>query len=253
MDHTTAVDWTKRIVKVEVTRSPSHNLDSSICEKLARTQEMSVLSLCLTRLWCQRLLSFRRGFYQYRSNDSDRTHYFIEFKHAASVDFVLQLNIPFVQFYSLAMNSELVDQFRSATRAPGGHNAEVDDGVSMPEALTSRQTFPAESMVPDNERPTAFPLRVHHASAALPFSLNTQIVMSLCGEIVTYDLKELEDDPRAIIHLLKVTQSERGNWITVGAQYRRNGNPSAARTVVTTMIEGKPHSLSSYCDCLNDD
>ena len=62
--------------------------------------------------------------------------------------------------------------------------------------------------------------------------------MSLCGEIITYDLDALEEDPRVIIHLLKATSSERGNWMTVGGQYRRKGNPSAALAVITAMIEG---------------
>ena len=69
--------------------------------------------------------------------------------------------------------------------------------------------------------------------------------MSLFGEPITYDLEQLESDPTVIIKLLKVTASERGNWMTVGGQYRRNGNPAAALAVVTEMVEGEHHD---YCD-----
>jgi hypothetical protein len=63
--------------------------------------------------------------------------------------------------------------------------------------------------------------------------------MFLCGESITYDLEALETDPQAIIALLKATASERGSWMIVAGQYRRKGNPSAALTVMTTMIEGQ--------------
>jgi hypothetical protein len=68
--------------------------------------------------------------------------------------------------------------------------------------------------------------------------------MSLCGETIIYDLEALEDDPKAVITLLKATSSERGNWMIVAGQYRRKGNPSAAITVVTTMIEGRFSSFT---------
>ncbi|KAK0461209.1 uncharacterized protein EV420DRAFT_1530897 [Desarmillaria tabescens] len=66
---------------------------------------------------------------------------------------------------------------------------------------------------------------------------NTCITMSLCGQVFTYNLQCLESDPREIIELLKVTASDKGNWVLVGAYYRRMGNPVAAITVMTTMLE----------------
>jgi hypothetical protein len=75
-----------------------------------------------------------------------------------------------------------------------------------------------------------------------PFSsLEKRLEMSLCGERITYDLEGLGDDPSVIIHLLKATSSERGNWMTVSGQYRRNGNPTAALTVTTELIKGNRH------------
>jgi hypothetical protein len=74
--------------------------------------------------------------------------------------------------------------------------------------------------------------------SASPFTLNTRLVMTLCDELISYDLESLEDDPKAIIDLLKVTASERDKWILVGCHYRRNGNFKAAMLVVRTMVEG---------------
>lgn len=70
------------------------------------------------------------------------------------------------------------------------------------------------------------------------FSLDTRLSLSFHGETITYDLKALDSDTRAIIELLKITDSERGNWMTVGAYYRRSGNTRAAMAVIRTMIEG---------------
>lgn len=71
------------------------------------------------------------------------------------------------------------------------------------------------------------------------FTLKSQLVMSLCDVLISYDLNELEDDPKVIIDLLKATDSERDKWIMVGCHYRRKGNTGAALAVITTMIEGK--------------
>jgi hypothetical protein len=71
-----------------------------------------------------------------------------------------------------------------------------------------------------------------------PFSLNTRLLLCFHGEIITYDLKALDSDTRPVIELLKITDSERGNWMTVGAYYRRSGHIRAAMSVIQTMIEG---------------
>lgn len=57
------------------------------------------------------------------------------------------------------------------------------------------------------------------------------------GEAITYDLKALDSDTRPIIELLRITNSERGNWMIVGAFYRRSGDPRAAMAVIQTMVE----------------
>ncbi len=71
---------------------------------------------------------------------------------------------------------------------------------------------------------------------------NTTITLQLCGESFSYTLKSLSPDPLEIIQLLKLTTSERGNWILVGAYYRRSGNTNAAVKVMTAMLEGKYRS-----------
>ncbi|KIM92030.1 hypothetical protein PILCRDRAFT_171 [Piloderma croceum F 1598] len=69
------------------------------------------------------------------------------------------------------------------------------------------------------------------------FTLKTRLVMTLCDELISYDLESLEDDPKAIIDLLRATSSERDKWIVVGCHYRRKGNFKAAMLVVRTMVE----------------
>ncbi|KAF9024843.1 hypothetical protein BDZ89DRAFT_1068780 [Hymenopellis radicata] len=66
---------------------------------------------------------------------------------------------------------------------------------------------------------------------------NTTITLQLCGESFSYTLKSLSPDPLEIIQLLRLTTSERGNWILVGAYYRRSGNTPAAVKVMTAMLE----------------
>jgi hypothetical protein len=74
--------------------------------------------------------------------------------------------------------------------------------------------------------------------------------MTLCDELISYDLETLEDEPTAIINLLKATASERDKWIIVGCHYRRKGNFKAAMLVVRTMVEGNVFIYGScglYC------
>ena len=85
-------------------------------------------------------------------------------------------------------------------------------------------------------------IQSYPGTVALPFSLDKKIALSICGQVVTYNLDELEDDPRTIIGLLKLVSSERGNWMVVAAHYRRNKNPAAALAVVTAMVQGKPYT-----------
>ncbi|KAF5393397.1 hypothetical protein D9757_000693 [Collybiopsis confluens] len=66
----------------------------------------------------------------------------------------------------------------------------------------------------------------------------THIQLSLCGELFSYDLRNLQSiNPREVIELLKTTGSERGNWMIVGASYRRKRNPRAAIAILNEMLE----------------
>ncbi|KAF8897060.1 hypothetical protein CPB84DRAFT_1781459 [Gymnopilus junonius] len=75
------------------------------------------------------------------------------------------------------------------------------------------------------------------SAVTCPISCETRISMILCGEVITYDLKGIDSDPRVIIELLKVTKSERANYMVVAACYRRAGNPQSAKAVLLSMID----------------
>lgn len=77
------------------------------------------------------------------------------------------------------------------------------------------------------------------STSTFPLSFSNTITMSLCGGAITFDLQELQQDPQVIIDLLKLTQSERGNWMIVAANYRRSSNTSAAISVLDAMTAGK--------------
>jgi hypothetical protein len=68
--------------------------------------------------------------------------------------------------------------------------------------------------------------------------LEPHITMFLCGERISYNVDALESDPATIIDLLRITSSERGNWIQVGCHYRRKGLPDSCIAVITAMLEG---------------
>lgn len=71
------------------------------------------------------------------------------------------------------------------------------------------------------------------------FTLETRLIMKLCGEYISYNLDSLEDDPKIIIDLLQASESERDKWMTVACHYHRHGNLGAAIEVVTSMLDGK--------------
>lgn len=73
------------------------------------------------------------------------------------------------------------------------------------------------------------------------------MVMSFCGESISFDLNTLDDDPEAIVSLLKTTSSDRDKWMLVGASYRRLGKVSAAVAVMTSMIEGQYFLFEVMC------
>lgn len=75
-------------------------------------------------------------------------------------------------------------------------------------------------------------------SPEFPLTCDSKIYLSLFGEVIACDLKTLGPDPTLIIQLLKTTQSERANYMIVGASYRRSGFPQSAKAIMETMIEG---------------
>ncbi|KAJ7497420.1 hypothetical protein FB451DRAFT_231744 [Mycena latifolia] len=87
--------------------------------------------------------------------------------------------------------------------------------------------------------PAAPPPSTSSVSPAVnPFPcIDNLIRLRLCGENITLDLRSLAGDPAAVIELLKATASERGNWLIVGAYYRRTGNYGGAKAVVTAMLQ----------------
>ena len=83
-----------------------------------------------------------------------------------------------------------------------------------------------------------------------PLSRETSISMNLCGQVVTYDLKSLGQNPQVIIELLKATKSECATWMIVSASYRRRGEPRSGISVMKSFIEGEKvllHLLKDFC------
>jgi len=73
-----------------------------------------------------------------------------------------------------------------------------------------------------------------------PLTCDTKIYLNLFGEVISCDVKTLDRDPAAIIELLRITQSERANYMIVGAFYRRSSLPLSAKAVIESMLEGTP-------------
>ncbi|KAK1224585.1 hypothetical protein PQX77_012480 [Marasmius sp. AFHP31] len=115
----------------------------------------------------------------------------------------------------------------------------LSTSTNLPQKPTLEPKLPR---VPDVSilQPTAqsSPLSLYnaHRSSLLP-TLTDVVSMSLSGVSFSYDLGAIKSDPHEVIELLKVTSSERGNWIHVAAYYRRHANPRAAIAVITAMLE----------------
>ena len=78
-----------------------------------------------------------------------------------------------------------------------------------------------------------------------PLSRETSISMNLCGQVVTYDLMTLGQNPQVIIELLKATKSECAAWMIVSAFYRRRGEPRNGISVMKSFIEGEKVFVTS--------
>ncbi|EIM79159.1 uncharacterized protein STEHIDRAFT_163921 [Stereum hirsutum FP-91666 SS1] len=68
--------------------------------------------------------------------------------------------------------------------------------------------------------------------------MRASLVMPLCGQSISIDLDSLDEDPQAVISLLKAAEADRDKWMLVGGAYRRKGNLNAAISVVNRMLEG---------------
>ncbi|KAF8210401.1 hypothetical protein K438DRAFT_1809618 [Mycena galopus ATCC 62051] len=176
----------------------------------------------------------------------------------------LKVDIPKVRVFAVAASQPLVEQYRvvnpsafagddnmqsNSDPKPGNPRPVPETGLLLPTLLKSGtpvSSGPRFDVVEKAATPIAlshsFPA---HLSSPAPSSAATcienrsldRILMRLYGEPITLDLPALADDPPTVIQLLKITLSERGNWLIVGAYYRRIGNPAAAIAVVTAMIE----------------
>ncbi|KAJ7594411.1 hypothetical protein C8J56DRAFT_1044154 [Mycena floridula] len=147
---------------------------------------------------------------------------------------------------------------RTRTRKPYKHNIDNTASDATPNifsALRSTKTPLLCSDRPLNVSRNPSPeLKVIPPSASHIFSFSTSLVsgspsigpiyamdarvtIPILGELMLCDLRQLEADPEPMIQLLNKTESERGTWMIVGAQYRRMGNPSAAIKVISGMVE----------------
>ncbi|KAI0062923.1 hypothetical protein BV25DRAFT_1991122 [Artomyces pyxidatus] len=158
---------------------------------------------------------------------------------------------------------------RSAEGREDGHEStSLDHHLDIPDiALSTPPELPEdrhkdpkpssrESLLsppkPSTSQPISVPLSgITPSQAVIPSGLPpllTTMVMSFCGESISFDLNTLDDDPEAIVSLLKTTSSDRDKWMLVGASYRRLGKVSAAVAVMTSMIEVMKTYGMSDCD-----
>ena len=82
-------------------------------------------------------------------------------------------------------------------------------------------------------------------SSGLP-PIHTNLVISFCGESISYDLRSLEEDPQGIMSLLKSAACDLDKWMIVAASYRRKGNVKAAISIIHQMMDGTLLKLLSF-------
>ncbi|KAF8806452.1 hypothetical protein BYT27DRAFT_7191009 [Phlegmacium glaucopus] len=104
---------------------------------------------------------------------------------------------------------------------------------------SNRSTAMNDSYLPEFQPMTLAVSSSKCAPPALTFALSreTSISMNLCGQVVTYNLKSLGQNPQVIIELLKVTKSECASWMIASAFYRRRGEPRNGISVMKSFIE----------------
>ncbi|KAK7053408.1 hypothetical protein VNI00_004034 [Paramarasmius palmivorus] len=113
----------------------------------------------------------------------------------------------------------------------------VRSSIAINAAPLDSKTHSAISLCPTSKTPQLQPCSVGGNAVAYPNAGVDCIIMSLSGLLFSYSLSGLKSDPREITELLKITSSERGLWIVVGAHYRRKGLPDAAVSVMHAMLE----------------
>ncbi|KAK7472752.1 hypothetical protein VKT23_000862 [Stygiomarasmius scandens] len=95
----------------------------------------------------------------------------------------------------------------------------------------------ASVLVPSTNLPRKPSPSLVHSIVDSSVTLSSRITLSFSGETFVYDLRSLQADPHEIIELLRTSASERGNWMTVAAHYRRSGNASASISILTELLK----------------
>ncbi|KAG5651183.1 hypothetical protein H0H81_009562 [Sphagnurus paluster] len=117
------------------------------------------------------------------------------------------------------MQGEQLASAESSTRLPSNSNTPFCD--------------PSPSAIPGPSKLSCGSNSATPVKSALPPKV---LPISYCGEEFTYDLNTLDSNIQPITEVLKITSSEPGSWMLVGAHYRRSGNAQAAISVVESMI-----------------
>ncbi|KAJ3830171.1 hypothetical protein F5880DRAFT_1299787 [Lentinula raphanica] len=137
----------------------------------------------------------------------------------------------------------VVDDIRDTPVPSSGNTLAPTSSLLSPIVINSHSQRTSQHSSKDSQSTFASPLTYIKPADAVDsltipcIPLTTHIRLCLCGELFSYDLNNLLSDPREIIELLKCTGSERGNWMMVGAFYRRRGNVHAAIAVIESMLE----------------
>ncbi|KAF9012440.1 hypothetical protein BDQ17DRAFT_1343895 [Cyathus striatus] len=117
------------------------------------------------------------------------------------------------------------------------HNKRLKSLHSPADQNRDQHQTPTAKLASTTRGPSSLSLVPIDKVPTLPYTIETRITMNLMGQAIVCDLQEMKTDPRGLIELLKVTSSERGVWMTVGAYYRRVGNPLAAISVMNGLLE----------------
>ena len=124
-------------------------------------------------------------------------------------------------------------------RAPGsGKKRSSSPGRSLAVRSETRPRTTALSPVSISLSDSS--LAASSVSGPTPRTSRNVLTITICDQPITINLEGSEDDPKAIISLLKLSTCERDKWIVVAAHYRRSGNAVAAISVLTSMMKGDP-------------